>query len=164
LEFYGSTLPNGHLWPDGTTFVASDYVELNSVLGGNFKPDRGGRIAVCRDNIGAGGAKNRVTTAGSGIDGSTLGANGGAQNVTLDATMIPSHTHPVTDPGHQHGIKFDIVGSGSIPGGAVGQSVSAASHTENATTGITIGASPGGGLAHQNMPPAIIANYVLVAE
>lgn len=167
LEFYGSTLPNGFLWPDGATFTATDYVELNTVLLGNIKPDRRGRVAVARDNIG-GTAANRVTSAGSGINGVGLGASGGAENVTLDATMIPSHTHPVTEPnsgqGHRHGTKLDLVGSGAIPGGAVGQSVSVASQTEFAPSGITIGASPGGGQFHNNMPPTLVANFILVAE
>jgi hypothetical protein len=35
VEFYGAALPNGLLWPDGQTFLAADFVELNSKLGGN---------------------------------------------------------------------------------------------------------------------------------
>src|SRR5262249_55798720 len=51
-EFYGSALPNDCLWPDGSTFVAANYVELNSILGGNTKPNRKGRVAAGRDDMG----------------------------------------------------------------------------------------------------------------
>ena len=34
----------------------------------------------------------------------TLGATGGAATVTLDATMIPAHAHPITDVAHNHTI------------------------------------------------------------
>jgi microcystin-dependent protein len=166
IEFYGSTLPNGYLWPDGATFVAADYVELNTILLGNIKPDRRGRVAVARDDIG-GTAANRVTTAGSGINGIGLGANGGAQNVVLDATMVPNHTHTLNDPGHTHtfkqaGFGIQLGGTGlpiPDPGG-----LATPNEVVSSTTGITIAATTGGGLAHTNMPPTLVANFVLVAE
>ena len=36
-EYYGAVLPNGYLWPDGATFNASDFTELNTVLGTNYE-------------------------------------------------------------------------------------------------------------------------------
>lgn len=163
LEFYGATLPNGFLWPDGTGFVATDFVELNSVLGGAVKPDRRGRVGVGKDDLG-GSAANRVTVGGSGIAGNSLGGSGGAETITLDGTQIPSHTHPVTDPGHHHTV---TPGSFSAPLGANITTVltgTTPTNTSDAFTGITIGPSPGGGQPHSNMPPTLVANFILVAE
>jgi microcystin-dependent protein len=166
IEFYGSTLPNGYLWPDGATFVAADFTELNVVLIGNIKPDRRGRVAVARDDIG-GVAANRVTTAGSGINGVALGANGGAQNVVLDGTMVPNHTHTITDPGHTHNLKqsgFGLQAGGlglPVPDAA---GVSTPNEVVSNTTGISVNATTGGGGSHTNMPPAMVANFILVAE
>ena len=52
------------------------------------------------------GAEGRITSAGSGITGTTLGATGGAQNVVLGVGEIPSHAHAnvLSDPGHAHGV------------------------------------------------------------
>ena len=51
-------------------------------------------------------APGRITTAGSGIDGTALGATGGVETVTLATSQLPSHTHANTlsDPGHVHGV------------------------------------------------------------
>lgn len=107
-------------------------------------PDLRGRVSIGKDNMG-GTAANRVTTAGSSVDGVTLGASGGAQNVTLDATQIPAHTHDVT---------------------AV-EAITAAS----ATTGVDVAipqapsviasTSAGGGLSHLNVQPSIILNKII---
>lgn len=176
VEFYGATLPNGHLWPDGTTFTAVDFVELNTVLGGNTKPDRGGRIAVCKDNIG-GIDKARVTTAKSGIDGDTLKATGGLEDHTLTLAQSPAHDHGGQATGtlnfnlHQRGIdaatgpvevpvRSDSATAGDVNWfGGANHYGGAAAPSDPRTI-----ASAGGGTAHNNMPPSIIANYVLVAE
>ena len=54
--------------------------------------DRRGRIGVGKDNMG-GTAADRITEAGSGIAGTTLGATGGAQNVVLTEANLAAHTH-----------------------------------------------------------------------
>lgn len=71
---------------------------------GNPKvPDYRGRTAAGKDDMG-GTAANRLTGAKSGIDGTTLGAAGGAETHTLTTAQMPSHAHAVTDPGHNHTI------------------------------------------------------------
>lgn len=180
VPFDGTTLPQGCLWPDGTTFTAADYVELNSALGGNTKKDVRERMLVPWDNS---AGVTRVTSAGSSIDGDTAGATGGAQNVTLDATMIPSHQHDafINDPGHTHDVKHND--NITTPGGgaafvnaitAAGATTSTGAAVSN-TSGIHVKSSSGGsvddktgsvggGLAHNNMPPAIVMPFVLIAE
>jgi microcystin-dependent protein len=56
-------------------------------------PDRRGRGLIGADNMGGATAANRITTAGCGIDGSVLGASGGAQNVALSGANNGAHVH-----------------------------------------------------------------------
>lgn len=91
LEYYGSVLPQGHLWADGSAIVAANYVELAALLGTNV-PDRRGRVGVGRDNMG-GTVAGRVTVGGSGITGTSLLAAGGGESTTLSTAMLPSHVH-----------------------------------------------------------------------
>ena len=58
-------------------------------------PDLRGRATFGRDDMG-GSTASRITNAGSGIVGTTLGATGGAQDVTISANNLPTHTHPLT--------------------------------------------------------------------
>lgn len=193
MEYWGTTAPAGWLLMYGQAVSRSTYAALFAVIstvGGvgdgstTFNiPDRRGYVAVGKDNMG-GSAISRVTTAGSGVDGLTLGAVGGAENITLDTTMIPSHLHAkpaLTDPGHQH-----LVLTGSGVSGTLGPSntlfASANYGNDNsyillgsdaaasgglsslASTGITLAASTGltgGGLAHNNMPPSRVVNFII---
>lgn len=140
----------------GTTYGIGDNVTTFNV------PDLRGRGIFGIDNMG-GSTASRITNAGSGIVGTTLGAAGGAQNVTLDATMIPAHTHPsptLTDPGHAH--TYAGPGGSNAYAGTNGGFISLPTSTN--TTGITLSAttgSTGGGLAHNNMPPTIMLNWIL---
>ena len=210
-EYYGSSLPSGYVWANGTTIGSassgatgranadtSDLFTLlwNSTSNANLPiqdssgvattrgasaaadfsankrlpvPDKRGRVAAGKDDMGGVTAASRITTAGSGIDGAALGAAGGAQNVTLDTTMIPAHTHTGTTASsgdHFHALPMspndtgfgDAVGSdgpetGSSP---VINSKNAGTHTHTFTT-----ASTGGGLAHGNVQPTIISNFII---
>lgn len=71
-----------------------------------------------------------------------LGDTGGVDRVTLDTTMIPSHSHP-----SENGNPFITQGAGMpsefLVGGAMG-----ANGEDHNVTGLT-----GGGLSHDNMPP-----------
>lgn len=126
-------------------------------------PDMAGRLIGARDDLGD-GAKSRITAAT--VTGPTVvGAVGGAQTVTLDATMIPSHTHTFAGSalaGHTHTYTDPTSGAGQNAAGAIGTSQN--SPTANAgTTGSTSAGTPagtnsntGGGLAHSNMPPVML--------
>jgi microcystin-dependent protein len=136
-------------------------------------PDLRGRLPVGKDDMG-GSAANRVTAGGSSIAGTTIGATGGAETVTLTTPQIPAHQHNVylKDPGHLHQSRItDSGGAGVQSGGGLGNQQNQANTTTN-TTGITIGsvngtandnqtAATGGGGAHTNMPPAIIVPWIL---
>jgi microcystin-dependent protein len=91
--FAGSTAPNGWLVCDGSTVSRSYYSDLFKVIGttygaGNSNttftlPDMRGRLP-----IGAG--------TGTSLTARTLGANLGAETVTLAETNLPPHTHTAT--------------------------------------------------------------------
>jgi microcystin-dependent protein len=151
----------------GTTFGSGDGSTTFNV------PDLRGRAFVCQDNMG-GAAAGRVTSAGSGVDGTALGAAGGAQSKTLATTEIPSHNHAVflNDPGHAHSWQGSIAGgpadssSGPVikPGGT-GTTTSGTGMTVRDTAGgggtANQTAGTGGGTAFSLLQPSIVLPVLL---
>lgn len=110
-------------------------------------PDKRGRVSVGRDNMG-GSTAGRVTSAGSGIVGTTMGATGGDENVTLARANLPNVALTVTgttstDGSHEHNLlvptNFNESSSGGIGAGAA-----------NLDTNVTVtdGARPSGSHNH----------------
>lgn len=123
-------------------------------------PDYRGRIGIGKDDMG-GALASRMTAAGSGIVGTTLGNAGGNQTHTLTTAQLASHGHGVSDPGHTH----NAVGANSggpftfAPGGISGPPMPTYSTTTSAT-GISI-LTNGGGLAHNNTQPSIVETSII---
>lgn len=165
-DYAGASIPNGWFPCDGRAISRAGYAALFAALGttwgvGNGTttfniPDLQGRNTAHLD-----GGTGRLTTAGGGVDGATLGAVGGTQGITLDTTMIPAHTHVVTDPGHAHSV---AVGSDSASSGTFQRASNntAPQSTASAVTGITL-ANTGGGLAHKNVQPTAMVNKLIYA-
>lgn len=162
----GSTVPP-YLNCTGGSFSAVTYPALNAVLGGTTLPDFRGRGAFYMD-----GATSRITTAGSGIDGATLFAAGGAQNVALSSTHNGPHIHLVNDTGHVHDgqatyndIAISSIGLANVSGPIAVLSTSSGTvsdfSTVSAITGISLALS-GDGTAHNNMPPAVMSGIRLI--
>ena len=99
LPFAGSTAPTGWLLCFGQTVSRTTYAALFTALGTSYGagdgsttfalPDLRGRIPGGKDNMG-GSAASRLTTGGSGVNGATLGAVGGAETHTLTNAQLPS--------------------------------------------------------------------------
>lgn len=157
VPYAGITAPADWLFAYGQTLVRADYLELAAALGivsgTDFTlPDLRGRVVAGRDNMG-GTPANRLTSGVSGVDGATLLAAGGNQN-------LHQHNHSITDPGHSHSVLGASVGSYDAAG--FGGAEAATRTTSSSTTGISI-ANAGSG-ASQNVQPTIILNWIIRAK
>jgi microcystin-dependent protein len=102
LAYSGSTVPVGILECYGQAVSRSTYATLFAVISTTFGagdgsttfnlPDLRGRTIFGEDDMG-GSSANRITSAGAGFDGDTLGATGGAETVELVEGNLPAHTH-----------------------------------------------------------------------
>lgn len=175
----GSTEPSGWLFCYGQAINRTTYSDLFTVIATTYGsgdgsttfnlPDCRGRGLFGKDNMG-GSSANRITTAGSAIDGNTLGATGGSQTVILTTNQMPAHTHSGTtdsNGAHTHGFALNYSSQdtasgtnvnttsaniGTLPGATDSNGV----HTHPFTTGST-----GSDAAHNNMTPAIILNVII---
>jgi hypothetical protein len=170
-----SSLPVGYEWANGQTLTSasSKYPEYFAANGSSgVVPDRRGRLVAGRDDMG-GSAANRITNAGSGITGTTLGATGGAETVVVLQANLPnvsftvdipsgqgSHTHTGTSPiGLNGGL------GGSTPGNASGSGTNTLT-INSATLPSMSGTAASGGsdTALNKMPPTQITNMIVVVE
>ena len=180
LDFAGSTAPDGWLLCFGQAVSRTDYAGLFATLGTTYGvgdgsttfnlPDYRGRVLVGKDDMG-GVAASRMTTAGSGVNGLTLGSAGGAQTHALTIAQLANHNHTQNVHGHASRHADDTQGNGN--GGLMtGNEVSVAdfpAHTgvPSSTQGDQIGGTTatnianGSGSAHQNTQPSIIANKII---
>lgn len=197
FPFAGATAPAGWLLCDGSAVSRETYANLFAVIGTAYGagdgsttfnlPDLRGRVAAGKDDMG-GSAANRLTTGGSGVDGATLGAAGGAQTHTLSEAQMPAHGHTGTaasNGSHTHtgsantagdhthtytGVSGGDTGPNPIPGANAGSSNtgSAGSHSHTLTINadgahthsVTVG-DTGGGSAHNNTQPTIVLNHII---
>jgi microcystin-dependent protein len=175
VEYYGTL---AHF--DSTGAGTGDWINIYLCNGQNGTPDKRGRVPVGAIQLVPGGALNAaVNPATPGNPNYAVGDVTGANTITLDATQIPSHTHILTDPGHDH----FVAGNGTTSscsvadntssiasGGSCGTndaytlrpSALAATVGESSVdvTGISI-ASTGGGLAHANIQPVLACYYIM---
>jgi microcystin-dependent protein len=172
IPFSGLLLPVGFEWPNGQTLGSAllypDYYVGVSASG--LTHDLRGRGDVGKDDMG-GTAAGRVTAGGSGVDGLTLGAAGGAETITLDISKIPSHAHgggTGTDtPDHVHSYNQAITSGNQKPssGGTAPFDTSTPVNTGGASARHTHSiTAEGGGQPHNNMSPSIVLNKLLVVE
>jgi microcystin-dependent protein len=96
-------VPSNYALPYGQALLKATYPLMDAIAsaagypygstGTTFTmPDYRGRVGVGKDDMG-GTAANRVTTAGSGVNGVGLGAIGGVENISLVTGQLPAHNH-----------------------------------------------------------------------
>lgn len=168
VDFGGATAPSGWLLCDGSAVLITAYPTLFAAIGTLYGvgdgsttfniPDCRGRVVAGKDDMG-GAQANRLDTAGSGVDGKTLGGNGGSQNVAITTAQLPGHAHGVlaTNAGStltmQNGSTnaFAGLGLGGVP-----------TYIANApATGTPFIQSTGSGVAHNNVQPTIVMNKII---
>ena len=148
VPFAGSVAPNGWLLCDGRTVSRTVYVTLFGILSTTYGagdgttfgiPDLRGRAVFGRDPS---EATARLTNAISGVNSGTLGAAGGNQR-------MHDHTHTAST-------------NASWPSAAVAAEAGAAYGVYPNAATVTVNSTAFGGTS-QNMPPAIILNYIIFA-
>jgi microcystin-dependent protein len=166
MPYAGATAPTGWLLCYGQAISRTTYADLFTAISTAYGvgdgtttfnvPDFRGRAAFGKDNMG-GTAASRLTTAGSGVDGATLGTGGGSQ-------LTQQHTHVATDAGHTHNATLastkksggdtpDIYSAGENLSG--NKTFTTASGTASVTN-----ADYGTGTS-QNVPPALVVTYII---
>lgn len=145
---------------DGTTFNATTYPILNQILGGNTLPDLRGRS---RAYLNQGTA--RITAAVSGVDGNTLKAAGGLQQLTIGQSNLPVVNltftgNPVTIVGNGGQNLIDTSsGVGAVNGSGFTVPVGEVKPVITPTGSIS---SFGGGVALGYMPPVTIGGITMI--
>jgi len=80
---------------------------------------------------------------------------------TLTINEMPSHSHSITDPGHNH--TYAAYPNSNVTGATAGQSGGSSNLTSTSTTGITIN-STGGGNGHAHTIPSLQYADVIICS
>lgn len=176
MPYAGSVAPSGWLLCQGQSLLRADYPSLFTAIGTTYGaadgthftlPDMRGRVP-----FGADAGANRITTAGGGMDGATIGAVGGQQNRTLVTANLPPYTPAgtVTVNSITNHIKTGSFGGTdqagfTVIGNTAGTTLSDSS-AFFASGSATFAGTPQGGTstAVQTLPPGIVLNYLIKAH
>ena len=159
VPYAGTAAPTGWLLAYGQAVSRATYADLFAAIGTTHGagdgtttfnlPDMRGRVVAGKDDMG-GTAASRLTTGGSGVNGATLGATGGAETHTLTSAQIPAHNHPISNPWNT-----------TTPGGAATFTALANVSSTGSSTTVNTGNNTGGGGAHNNTQPTLVGNYII---
>lgn len=174
IDYWGTTAPNSAFaFPAGQAISRTTYSVLFGIMGTTYGvgdgsttfnlPDKTGRVSAMKE-----ASATRLTAAGSGITGSTMGsANGLTETHTLTLAQLPTGissagTFTGSDTGIVKGTTTTLFSSTS------GANVFKAWNTADAisvlnnlqTTGTTLSNNTSGN-AHNNVQPTIVTNYVI---
>lgn len=149
----GTTFASALAWPLYNvlyTEISDAYAPVTGGRGANALADFNALKPIALTKL----LGRALAVAGTGAGGLSARVNGqavGAETVTLDATMMPSHTHTAAQAPHTHtgAVVFAGGTTSFAPGGAQGLTTG---NTGNAQPAITVDPI-GGGLAHTNMQP-----------
>lgn len=113
VAYGGASAPTGWLLCDGSTFNATTYSSLNTVLGGNTLPDLRARVPMGKAAsgtgstlLGAGGARkiasSNLPTHAHALDHDHAAFNYTHDHAAFNTGSDGSHSHAISDPGHSH--------------------------------------------------------------
>jgi microcystin-dependent protein len=174
--FAGTFAPRGYAYCDGQLLPINSYQALFSLLGTTYGGD--GRTTFALPDL-----RGRVAIhagTGPGLSTYRLGQRGGAENVTLNTSQIPSHNHTAsTDLTIAATLKADAgTGDNDAPEANVlarknrtkiysGDAPNVSMHADSiemAASATTIVGNMGGSQAHENRMPFLTINYIIALE
>jgi microcystin-dependent protein len=171
VEYYG---PLTNFDAGGVGLAGLGWDKIYLCNGANGTPDKRGRLPVSVTAVPGGGAYNAAVDPGiAGNPNYTLSMITGANNVVLDTTQIPAHTHAasvnIIDPGHTHTLPnvWNEDYTGHFGSGGNFNEGPTTDITGSSTTGLTninvtvTNSSTGGGLSHNNIPPVLACYYIM---
>ena len=152
IMFGGNFAPRNWAFCEGQLLAISQYSALFSLLGTTFGgdgrttfglPDMRGRVPIHPGN-------------GPGLSSYKLGQKGGSEQVVLQTTQIPSHTHTI----------YAKTGGGDETNPTNGFMATASTdfYAETHNTQMGNPASVGGGQGHNNIQPYLCVNFVLCLQ
>lgn len=155
----------GWLLCDGRLLNVSDWQFLYNVIGYQFGSNVSGtQFALPNPS----GRVPGFIGAGTGLTVRSLGNSLGEETHTLTIAEMPTHSHTITDPGHNH--TFSYVNQPNTTSPAVSLTTTDVAddvnqtqtgNTSNATTGITNNTT-GGSNAHNNMQPTLFVGNMFM--
>lgn len=174
VEYYG---PLSYFDITGAGILADGFDKIYLCNGLNGTPDKRGRVGVgAIVGVGGGALDAAVDPTFVGNPNYALGDGGGANQVILNSTQIPAHSHAVTvtDPGHVHAPGSSIFRGNRTTDDSGGTqcvatqltngdpALTAPQYTTSAVTGINVSVNnTGGGLAHANIQPVRACYYII---
>ena len=153
INMWGTaTAPSGWLLCAGAAVSRSTYATLFAVIGTTFGVGDGSTTFNLPNYT------NRMPY------GTTLAATGGSATTTLITANLPSHTHPITDPGHAHNLTTYYnanIGGTAINSYAATDISPQNNPTQTAVTGITATDAAGSGTAVTTISPYLGINFII---
>ena len=165
---------------DGSGAGTGDWINIYLCNGANpGVPDLRGRTLVgVTDGGMLGGAMGPEVIPGGGNPNYALGTTTGANQITLNLTQIPNHTHSATvtinDPGHQHNYETRITNNRAQFSSSEREVTTYAMstlQTQSSVTGLkgtgagqnvfVTNSAIGSGDAHSNIQPSIGCRYII---
>ena len=157
-----ATAPVGWLLCYGQAVSRTSYASLFNAIGTTYGagdgsstfnlPDLRGRVVAGKDNMG-GTAASRLTSAGSGVNGSVIGASGGNQ-------LSQGHNHAVVAGSNLTGTVGSRNALGDGVNGSVGGNVSTRPYA-NFVSVENVSTSTFGSGNSQNVQPTLVLNYMI---
>jgi microcystin-dependent protein len=182
MDYWAATAPNSSFaFPTGQAISRSIYASLFAIIGTTYGvgdgsatfnlPDKTGRVSAMKE-----AAASRLTSSGFGGNSANMGAVGGVEMVAITASQVPTLTASGSNTITVQSNVGDIVrspnGMSSVVGGGGGnvllqsgafttQITSIGTNNISAQSLGTGGAGGGAALAHSNVQPTIVCNYIM---